>query len=94
MIDIERAAVFRAYYIETLTAAIKKDPTSFALPREGDPLSWATSTVNKMIPALAEGRANFGSAAQAAARKVKCKTTQKAIKAYLTGAPEADWSSK
>ncbi len=92
MIDEARARVFRAYYIETLAAAIAKDPESFVLPKTGDLLSWATSTVDKMIPALAEGHANFGSAAQAAARKVKCKTTQKAIKAYLTGAPEKEWT--
>jgi hypothetical protein len=77
---------FAEVYAVKLTEAVTRNPGDYFYPVSGVP-----AVVAKMVPSLAEGKANVGPAIQATARALGIKPTATAIREYLTaGAPAVD----
>jgi len=76
----ENERKFREAYARKLAEAIGRNPDDFDYGVDGIP-----QVVDKMVPALATGRAFVGPAVKAAARAVGIKPTVGAIREFLAG---------
>lgn len=69
---------FREVYLVKLTEAVKQKPAEY-----GYGIDKVPSIVDKVLPALKEGKANIGPAMKDAARTLGLKPTMRDIKRYL-----------